>query len=264
MSAKKKIFIASMIATLGVGAFGVSSVFAAQHGSTNYMSGLVNAIAQKFHLAPSDVQAVVDAQRQQQTDQMKQQVATRFASSLAQAVKDGKLTQAQADLITAKQAEIQTFEATLQGKTPADRAAATKTEADTLKAWATTNNIPQQYVNFGRGMGFEMGGMMNRNPKAMLDQAVKDGKITQAQEDLIVAKQAEVKTFTDSLNGKSNTDRQAAMKTETDALTAWATTNNIPSQYILPFGGGMMRGGGIGHGMPGGMRGGRGLEQKGS
>ncbi len=247
---QKVLVIASTIATLGVGALGASSVFAAQLGTgyQNRLSGLVNAIAQKFHLAPSDVQAVFDQQRQQMTAQMQQQGAARFIAMLAQAVKDGKLTQAQSDLITAKQTEVQAFETSLQGKTPADRQAAMTTEQAALQTWAQTNSIPPQYVPFGRG-GMGMRGGMNRpDPKTMLDQAVKDGKLTQAQEDLIVAKQAEVKTFMTTLQGKSAADRQTALKTEMDSLKAWAQTNAIPSQYLM-FGGGMMRGGGgMGHG----------------
>jgi hypothetical protein len=90
----------------------------------------------------------------------------------------------------------------------------------------------------------------NRAQKAKdyLDQAVKDGKITQAQEDLIIAKQAEVRTFMDSLKDKSETDRRAAMKTEMDSLKQWAKDNSIPEQYVHPMGGPG------GHGPRGGMK----------
>ncbi len=255
-NAKKRLAIASVIATLSAGALGAGTVFAAQHGSGQQygMSGLVQAISQKFHLAPNDVQAVIDQQRQQMMDQMNKKFTDRLATSLIQAVKDGKLTQAQVDAITAKQAELKTFEASLQGKNPTDRQAAMKTKMDSLTQWAKDNGIPEQYVLIGRGvMGRQGMGMQNHDPKAMLDQAVKDGKLTQAQEDQIIAKQAEVKTFMDSLKGKSAADRQAAMKKEQDSLKQWAASNDIPSQYILPFKGGMMGGPGNGHGMSGGM-----------
>lgn len=136
---KKILVITSLAAALGVGALGAGTALAAQNKSErpNPLSGLVTAIAQKFNLSPSDVQAVVDQQR--------------FTDLLAKAVKDNKLTQAQADLITAKQAEVQTFETSLQGKSEADRQSAMKTELASLKTWATTNKIPQQYLMFGRG-----------------------------------------------------------------------------------------------------------------
>lgn len=256
---KKTIALASVLATVSATALGASAVFAAGHGANTQqrMSGLVNALAEKFHVAPADVQAVVDAQHAQTEAQMHQQLMDRIAASLTQAVKDGKITQAQSDLITAKIAEVKALETSLQGKTPAERQAAMKTEMTNLLQWAKDNNLPTQYLmSFGRG-GVRGGmGMGMHDPKAMLDQAVKDGKLTQAQEDLIIAKQAEVKTFTDTLKDKNQADRQTAMQTEMTAVKAWATTNNIPEQYILPFGGGMMHGGGMRGGMGHGMRGG--------
>jgi len=139
---------------------------------------------------------------------------------------------------------------------------------DAVQAWAKTNNIPDGMLMIGRGGAFGgprgegMGkgfGMM-RDPKAALDQAVKDGKITQAQEDLIIAKQAEVKAFRDGLKDKTEADRQAAMKTEMQSIKDWATANNIPEQYVIFAGrgrgmgdGGMMHRGKGGWAMPSGQ-----------
>ncbi len=164
---KKILVITSLAAALGVGALGAGTALAAQNTTArpNLMSGLVTAIAQKFNLSPSDVQAVVDQQRQQIIDQRNKNAQQRFTDLLAKAVKDNKLTQAQADLITAKQAEVQAFEASLQGKSVADRQSAMKTEIDSLKAWATANKIPQQYLMYGRiglrGPGMFVGKMMH-------------------------------------------------------------------------------------------------------
>lgn len=159
----KTITIASLIATLGVGATGASTAYAAQHATDRQssMSGLVEALATKFHLAPSDVQSVIDQQRKLMFGQP------------------------------------------------------------------------------GRGERGIRPPAKGLNPKAMLDKAVADGTITQAQEDLIIAKQADVRTFMDSLKGKSAADRQSAMKTETEALKTWAQSNNIPERFIMPFGGRM-------------------------
>ena len=160
---KKALFIASAIAALGVSALSAGTVFAAQrspgHAGRN-MSGLVNAIAKRFHLAPADVQSVFDEQHQAMSDQMKQRFADRLAASLTQAVKDGKLTQAQADLITTKQTEIKTFMDGLKDKSKADRQTAITTEIASVKAWAQANNIPEQYVAPFGGGGMHRGGEM--------------------------------------------------------------------------------------------------------
>jgi hypothetical protein len=51
----------------------------------------------------------------------------------------------------------------------------------------------------------------------------------------------EIKTFIASLLGKTQVERQAAIKTEVSSLKQWAKDNNIPQQY-LQFGGlGMSR-----------------------
>ena len=86
--------------------------------------------------------------------------------------------------------------------------------------------------------------------KTRLDTAVTDKKITQAQEDLIIAKQAEMKTAMDAAKNTTQTqaERQAARKTQMDALKQWATDNNIPMEYLRPMGGPSGRG----HGGPGG------------
>ncbi len=83
--------------------------------------------------------------------------------------------------------------------------------------------------------------------KTRLDQLVTDGKITADQETKIIAKQAEIKTFMDSLRDKTQAERQAAMKTQREADQKWATDNKIPMQY-LHMGGGRGGFGGHGHG----------------
>jgi hypothetical protein len=91
---------------------------------------------------------------------------------------------------------------------------------------------------------------------ARLDQAVKDGQITEAQKALIVVKQKELETKIQEINNKqlTTTERQTALQQVQDDLNSWATTNKIPS-YLL-------RGGGMGgHRGQGGfeMMGGKGM-----
>lgn len=155
---RNKIFAAAAIA-IGLAAGGIGAANAASNSSaTNPMSNLVNAIAQKFNLNTSDVQAVFDQQKAQIEAQMQQA----FTNRINAAVTAGKLTQAQADLIIAKQAELKANEATFESMTPADRQAAMKTQMDSLKTWATTHNIPEAYLPLGgRGMGRGPGGRGN-------------------------------------------------------------------------------------------------------
>ena len=120
----------------------------------NPMQSLITAIAQKFNLSTTDVQAVFDEQHTQMEAQHKAEEATRLAAAVA----NGTLTQAQADAITVKKAELESAREankdTFQNLTPTEREAKMTAERDALKAWATENNIPEQYLMFlGGGHG---------------------------------------------------------------------------------------------------------------
>jgi len=109
---------------------------------------IATAIAAKFNLNAADVQAVIDSTMKAELAEMEKNRPDR----LAQAVTDGKLTQAQADLIKTKLAEMKTAmesqKDTMKNMTQAEREAAMKTQMKTLKQWATDNNIPKEYVMF--------------------------------------------------------------------------------------------------------------------
>ena len=158
---KKSYKVAAASALLvGILAVGASAASAAET-KTNPMSTLVAAIAQKFNLNASDVQKVFDEQHAAMETQMKSERAAQDKTKLAQAVTDGKLTQAQADLITAKKAELEAgrdaFRASLEGKTKAEVATLMKAQAESLKQWATANNISEQHLRFLGGPGFGNG-----------------------------------------------------------------------------------------------------------
>lgn len=171
---KTSTLVAAAAIAIGLSAAGIGiSRAASQTGQNNPVSNLVSAIATKFNLNQTDVQQVFDQQKQQMHAQLEQ----KFTDHLAQDVKDGKLTQVQADKISAKMKELQTQRETdktsLQAKTQTERQAYFKQQADSLKQWATENNIPAGYIPFGgpgmgmmgrghggRGMGM---GMMDRD-----------------------------------------------------------------------------------------------------
>ena len=137
---------ATTLGLAGIAGIGIASATSNTTG-TDPMSNLVSAIATKFNLKQSDVQAVFDEQH----TQMEQQRETEVKDKLAQLVKDGKLTQAQSDAITAKRAEI-------KKEMDANRTNGTKpTKADmdakktALEAWAKQQGIDTQYLHLVMG-----------------------------------------------------------------------------------------------------------------
>ena len=133
----------------GVVGAGATAIHAASNDTTtrpNPMANLVTAIAQKFNLNQADVQKIFDEQQTQMREKMETRQVEQQKERLTQAVKNGKLTQAQADLILAKQAELKTFHESLKGKTPEEARATMEAKKTELQQWAKTNNIPEQYV----------------------------------------------------------------------------------------------------------------------
>ena len=144
----KKVIIASSIAALGVTGLAGGAVFATANSTsgTDPMSGLVSAIATKFNLKKDDVQKVFDEQRTQMETQREQEVK----DQVAQLVKDGKLTQAQADKINAKRAELvkerEANRTSEQNLTDAQRKTKMEERKTALDTWLKDNNIDSQYV----------------------------------------------------------------------------------------------------------------------
>lgn len=152
---KKQLAIAGLVAgitTAGIATAGIASAATdTSSNSTHPMSSLVDAIASKFNLDKSEVQAVFDEQK----TKMETEREAKVKEEVAQLVTDGKLTQAQADAINAKRAE-------LQKEREANRDAATsktrqemKTEMDAkrteLKQWAKDNGISTEYLRYVMG-----------------------------------------------------------------------------------------------------------------
>ncbi len=164
---KKSVVTAAIVATLGMGAFGATTVFAASDSSVghNPMQKIVTALATKFHLNEKDVQAVFDEQR----GAMRENHQENAKDHLAQAVTDGKLTQAQADAITTNMESQKTFFESLKNMSAADRDTAIAENMKTQKAWAEAQGLPKAFMPFEKGdrPGFAGGvhgkrGMMDR------------------------------------------------------------------------------------------------------
>jgi hypothetical protein len=135
---RKSLIVAAAVATLGVaGTTGLSIANAATDTSSDPTSSLVQKIADKFKLNKSDVQAVFDEQRSEMEAKHEQEVK----DNLTQAVTDGKITQDQADKITAKLKEIQTNRDAMKDKTVTERQQARQQNRDDMKQWAQDNGI---------------------------------------------------------------------------------------------------------------------------
>ena len=150
----KKYILYALIPVLAISVIGGVALANTRSTKTNPMSNLVNAIAQKFNLNPADVQAVFDTEHQREMTTRQAEMAQKFSERINKAVSDGKLTQAQANLIITKHTEIENYMNSLQGKTMDEMQLAKKTQMDSLRQWAKDNDIPIQYIQYGGLGGF--------------------------------------------------------------------------------------------------------------
>lgn len=158
---RKHLAVAAAVATIGVAGLGAGVAHAATSSTTTKtdpMSGLVDAIATKFNLNKSDVQQVVDDQKSKMDVQREQKIK----DDVAKLVTDGKITQAQADLINAKRAELEkqreADKTSFDSMSEADRKTAMDKRKTDLESWAKQNNIDTQYLRYVMGVGHGHGG----------------------------------------------------------------------------------------------------------
>lgn len=153
---KKHLAIAGIVTAVSAASItGVGIANAATDtNSTDPMSSLVTAISTKFNLSKTDVQKVFDEQR----TTMQAERETKAKEEVAQLVKDGKLTQAQADAINAKRAEMKKEReehrtADRSTMTDEKRKAEMESHKTELNNWAEENNIPAEYLRYVMGGG---------------------------------------------------------------------------------------------------------------
>lgn len=138
------------LALVGLTVFGISQV-QAQSQEVSYPS-IIQKLAERFGLKESDVQAVFDEVRQERQSQMQ----ARFEERLNQAVKDGKITESQKQVILAKHKEL--VEKRSQNKkdwqsmTPEQRRQVMQEQREELKSWASQNGIDLKYLFSWFGM----------------------------------------------------------------------------------------------------------------
>lgn len=162
---KHLMIITAGILTVGALIAGTSAAFA--QNSTSNQQSLVQKIATRFSLNESEVQTVFDESRVERQAARQAEMQTALNTRLSTAVSEGKLTEAQKQLILAKHTEMheqmENQQESMSSKTPEERRAAMEARRSELETWAQQNNIDISYVAGGRGgmMGSgRHGGMM--------------------------------------------------------------------------------------------------------
>lgn len=138
--------IATAVGVTGLTGFTVANAATERNGSADHRTSLIQAVATKFNLKEADVQSVFNAQH----EKMEAEREAEVKAKIAQLVSDGKITQAQADKIIAKRAELKAEHEAERAANPdmtreemrAERSAH-RTE---LEAWAKENGIDSDYL----------------------------------------------------------------------------------------------------------------------
>lgn len=168
---KKPLLIAGVVSTIGLAGLGAGVAQAATSSDSDKapMSGLVDAIATKFNLDKTQVQQVVDEQR----TQMEAEREEKIKSQLNTLVKDGKITQAQADAITTKRAELhkerEANKDSADDKTAAERKTDREAKKTALETWAKEQGIDSKYLRYVFGHGHGGPGMRGDKPADVPD-----------------------------------------------------------------------------------------------
>lgn len=140
------------VGAASIGSLGVASA-ATNNNQASGQSSIVDKLASKFGLNKADVQKVFDEERAAHQEERQQKVQDK----LAELVKEGKLTQDQADKLVAKAKELQTARQAnreaMKDKTKEERKAAMDKEREALDKWLSENKIDKQYARFLFGGG---------------------------------------------------------------------------------------------------------------
>jgi len=152
---KKFVLPAVMVMALGLALMGGVYVNAQSATSDSTHKTIVQRLVERFGLKESDVQSVFD---QAQTDRQAEMQA-KAEEQLTKLVTDGKITEAQKQLIVAKRAEMKAAQPTRPTQdstlTPDQRKAEMETNNTELETWAKANGIDVKYLMMG---GFVRGG----------------------------------------------------------------------------------------------------------
>lgn len=143
---KTKLLVPALAVFITGGALlGATGAYAQGNGTATYRP-IAQKIADKFGLKVEDVQSVFDEERASHQAEFKQ----KYEERLTTAVTEGKITEAQKQLIIQKHTEMQTkmkenFDA-LKDLSPEERKTKMETERQELETWAEQNGIDMKYV----------------------------------------------------------------------------------------------------------------------
>lgn len=103
------------------------------------MQDLVKKIAERFHLNEADVQKVFDEVHDEHKAEMEKKVEER----LSEAVKNGKITEAQKNAILEKHKEIRAFHESLKDLSPEEMKTKMQEFHKNLNSWWESQGIPE-------------------------------------------------------------------------------------------------------------------------
>lgn len=152
MNIRKTLLVVGAASSIALASMaGVSA--ATNNNADDGRDNLINKIASKFNLKPTEVKAVFEEEHAAREAEHKQN----FEAKLDQLVKDGKITSDQKAKILAKQAEMkaqmEASRAEMKDMTPAERKAEMQKHKAELEQWAKDNGINTDYLKLVIGHG---------------------------------------------------------------------------------------------------------------
>lgn len=148
----------AIVMILGLGVLGAG--FVGAQTPTDGTKTIVQRIAEKFNLNQTDVQAVFDEEHEEHHKQMQ----VRVEENLNQAVKDGKITEAQKQAILTKFSEMKDSKPDFEkfrSMTEEERRQVMEQKRTELESWAKENNLDlttlQELMGHKKGMFFRHG-----------------------------------------------------------------------------------------------------------
>lgn len=151
MPIKNNKFVVASVLTATVLGGGLFAVQASAATPSSEDDSLANKIATKFNLNKEDVQATVKEHRTEKRAEHKAEHQKRLDDRLAQAVKDGKITEEQKTKIVDYLKSQESFLEGLKDMNKDERHKAMESRKEEVKKWASDNGIDLKYVMPGGG-----------------------------------------------------------------------------------------------------------------